>query len=246
MKTGKYILMGILLSGCSAQQKHRETKSPETLIHMAESLKKSGQITSALHMYEQALVSNPNHVGAKLGMVATLREMKRHDQAITLLQNHLVKNTQLEEPKSEEIMRELGKTYIVAHMPAEGIKHYQEMLKLYPNDVWAMTGMGICLDLDAQYGLAQTWYKKALEKSPDNMKILSNYGLSLALSGNYQESLDILIPLSQSPEATANVRHNLATAYALSGKPELARKIYNEDLKPEEAERNLSRFGLMR
>lgn len=243
MKNGKFALIGFLLAGCAAQQNHRETQSPEVLINMAESMKKSGQVTSALSMYEQALISNPKHVKAAVGLATLLTHLERYDQAITVLENYLTKYPHLEE--SDDIRKELGKVYIAAHKPVEGIKHYQEILQHDPEDIWAMTGLGVCLDLNAQYGLAQTWYRKALEKSPDNMKILSNYGLSLALSGNYQESLDVLVPLSKNPEATVNVRHNLATAYALSGKKDLAHKFYMADLTPEEANRNLKKLDMM-
>lgn len=233
----KMVLLTSLLTpliGCTTQDKVRATKSPEALTRMADSMKKSGDHLTAIHFYEQALQSNPDYADARLKLTALYIDAKQYDQAIDSLEAELKRN-----PNSQIASKELGKTYITAQLPEKGITHYKKMIHQYPDDPWALSGLAVCLDLDGQHGIAQGWYHKALEKDPRNVKIKSSLGLSLAISGNPQEAIDILLPLSQGSETNANVRHNLAIAYALNGNKELARTTFANDLTPEQIENNM-------
>ena len=58
-----------------------------------------------------------------------------------------------------------------------------------------LTNKAIALDLLKQHTQAQELYKQALADSPGDPVILSNYGLSLALSGNKAEANKVIAPL---------------------------------------------------
>lgn len=125
-------------------------------------------------------------------------------------------------------------------MASEEIKTYKSLLAIDNANAAAMNGLGVCLDIKGQHDEAQSWYRKALQETPNDANIKSNLGLSLALGKKTQESISILLPLSQETSPSSNVLHNLAIAYALSGQVGKAREIFAKELNSKEVEANLA------
>jgi Flp pilus assembly protein TadD len=97
-------------------------------------------------------------------------------------------------------------------------------------------GMGVAHDLLGDAAAAQVAYREGLSDDR-SLKLLNNLGLSLALSGDYDEAIAILEEANGFPTAGSRHRTNLALAYALSGQAGRARAIMAMDTDEVSAQR---------
>jgi hypothetical protein len=77
------------------------------------------------------------------------------------------------------------------------------------------------------------------------MLLRNNLGLSLALSGQHAEGIELLRKVVDEPGAKARNRQNLALAYALAGDLVAAERISRLDLDEEAVQNNLSYFAAL-
>ena len=92
---------------------------------------------------------------------------------------------------------------------------------------------------------AQAYYASALRIAPGEPAVLSNLGLSYALSRNLPEAEAALRQADAHPRADARVRHNLALVLALQGKFQEAETIQLKDMPPAQAAANVAAIRLM-
>ena len=74
----------------------------------------------------------------------------------------------------------------------------------------------IALDLLKQHTEAQALYRKALAASPDDPIVISNLGLSLALSGQKEEAAKVMSAL-RGQELMPRIRNNYDVVRAANG-----------------------------
>jgi hypothetical protein len=83
---------------------------------------------------------------------------------------------------------------------------------------------GVACDLYGDHYLAQTYYKQALGIDPENHRARTNYALSLAITRQYPEALNILMSIAEI-EKTDSARLNVALVHVLSGQLHKAEPI---------------------
>ncbi len=88
---------------------------------------------------------------------------------------------------------------------------------LQPDNVAALSNLGVARDMQKHHAAAQEAYRAALALSPDMADVRVNLGLSLALSGQAEQAVQILRPLASDPGATQLWHADLAVALAQSG-----------------------------
>jgi Flp pilus assembly protein TadD len=86
---------------------------------------------------------------------------------------------------------------------------------------------------------AQQQYQAALQIVPQDAGVMSNLGLSLALSQKPAEAETVLRRAASLPTATPKVRQNLALVLALQGKYTEAEELARRDLPPDQAAANV-------
>jgi Flp pilus assembly protein TadD len=89
------------------------------------------------------------------------------------------------------------------------------------------------------HALAQNYYQQALKIMPNEPSVMSNLGLSYALSKRLSDAEDILTRASSLPNASMRVRQNLALVLALEGKFKEAEELSLRDMSPEQAHANI-------
>jgi Flp pilus assembly protein TadD len=98
---------------------------------------------------------------------------------------------------------------------------------------------GLVLDQMGRHQEARRHYIAALKIVPDEPTVMSNLGLSYALSKNLREAEDTLRRANAYASREPRVRQNLALVIGLQGRFNEAQQIAQADLSPEEAAANL-------
>jgi len=98
---------------------------------------------------------------------------------------------------------------------------------------------GVVLDQMGRHPEARRHYMAALKIVPDEPSVMSNLGLSYALSRNLSEAEDTLRRANTATNREPRVRQNLALVVGLQGRFQEAQQIAQADLSPEEAAANL-------
>jgi Flp pilus assembly protein TadD len=99
---------------------------------------------------------------------------------------------------------------------------------------------GAVLDQMGRHEEAQRYYASALKIIPDEPSVLSNLGLSYALSKDLKRAEVTLRRAAESGRVDKRVRQNLALVVGLQGRFQEAETIARADLPPEEAAANVS------
>jgi len=99
---------------------------------------------------------------------------------------------------------------------------------------------GAVLDQLGRHEEARRYYASALKLAPDEPSVLSNLGLSYALSKDLKHAEETLRSAVSRPGADRRVRQNLALVVGLQGRFEEAEGIARADLPTEEAKANVA------
>ena len=99
---------------------------------------------------------------------------------------------------------------------------------------------GAVMDQIGRHAEAQRYYASALRIIPDEPSVLSNLGLSYALSRDLKRAEETLRRASAKGSVDKRVRQNLALVVGLQGRFQEAEAIARADLPPGEAAANVT------
>jgi len=190
--------------------------------------------------WEKRYDSRPGDKTAALAYARGLRALGQHEQAVAVVQTIALKH-----PEDMEILGAYGK----ALADAGRLNEAAEVLKQAhtpdrPN--WSiLSAQGSVADQMGDHASAQTFYREALKINPGEPAILSNLGLSLALTRKLDQAEEALRLASAHPKADARVRQNLALVLALQGKFTEAEAVSARDVSPEQAAANVTTIRQM-
>ncbi|HZY14470.1 MAG TPA: tetratricopeptide repeat protein [Beijerinckiaceae bacterium] len=171
---------------------------------------------------------------------SALRALGQHAQAVAVLQALAARD-----PQDREILGVYGKSLADAGRLKEASTvlanaHRPER----PN--WSiLSAQGCVADQVGDHGQAQNYYKAAIRMRPDEPSIMSNLGLSYALSKQLPQAEETLRDAANNPKADMRVRQNLALVLALEGKFGEAEDWSRRDLAPIDAAANVASIRKM-
>ena len=184
--------------------------------------------------------ASPGNKIAALNYARALRAQERYEQAVAMLQTAALKN-----PSDTELRGAYGK----ALADAGRLKEAAEVLANshtpeHPN--WSiLSTQGSVADELGDHAQAQSYYAAALKIAPGEPSVLSNLGLSYALSKDLTQAEGTLRQAAAHPRADVRVRQNLALVLALQGKFSEAEEVARRDLPPGEASANVASIRAM-
>jgi Flp pilus assembly protein TadD len=108
-----------------------------------------------------------------------------------------------------------------------------------------LSAQGSVADRLGEHEQAQRYYQAALKIAPGEPTILSNLGLSYALTKRLAPAEQALRGAAEHPRADGRVRQNLALVLALQGKFEEAERVQAPDVSPEQARANVASIRRM-
>lgn len=122
-------------------------------------------------------------------------------------------------PTAWELYLEYGRAKLAKGEPTRAIPIFARSADFAPIDEASpLAALGLAFDQIERHDRAQEAYEIALEREPERVSTLSNYGLSLALSGKLEEAETVLRQAVDMPGADVRVRQNLALILGLQGR----------------------------
>jgi len=148
-----------------------------------------------------------------LEFARALREIGSEERAVDVLSRALIVH-----PESVDALMLLGRIQMARGDIMTAAQAFQRATDLEPARAEAWAALGTTYDRQGQHRLAQTLYLKALEIEPARTTTLTNYGLSLVLTGDLAGAESQLRLAAANPDANARVTENLALVLGLQGR----------------------------
>ncbi len=179
--------------------------------------------------------ANPGDRNASFGYASALRALNQNAQALAILQTAVLKHT--------NDMEMLG-LYGRALADAGRLKEAQDVLQRAHTperpDWRILSVQGAVSDQLGEHESARAYYETALKIAPGEPSILSNLGLSLALSKQLPQAESVLREAVRHPRADARVRQNLVLVLGLQGRFNEAEQVARQDQTPAQAQSTIA------
>jgi Flp pilus assembly protein TadD len=179
--------------------------------------------------------ANPNDPQAAIRYARALRQSGQRTQAVAVLEQASLKS-----PKNMELLGAYGRALA-------DVGNYQQALDVFTRahtperpDWRILSAQGAVLDQMGRHEEAQRYYEAALKIVPEEPTVLSNLGLSYALSKDLRRAEATLKRAAAAAHVDPRVRQNLALVVGLQGRFAEAESIARADLPPEEASANVA------
>ena len=184
--------------------------------------------------------ANPGDPEAAINYAQALRGMGQRAQAAAVLERASIQN-----PKHKGVRGAYGRALA-------DIGNYQQALDVLNRahmpdqlDWHILSVQGAMLDQMGRHDEAQRYYATALRIAPDEPSVLSNLGLSYALSKDLVRAESTLRRATAHGRADTGVQQNLAVVVGLQGRFAEAKTIARAGLPSEEAAANVTHLRQM-
>jgi tetratricopeptide (TPR) repeat protein len=125
-------------------------------------LAERGDLERAIWHYSQAVIIDPDYVGARLNLAAALAEQDKLQEAIA----HYSEVLRIK-PDYADAHFNMGNALIRLCQPEKAILHYTEALRVNPDDPEILNNLGIALSKQARLNEAAQCFREALRIRPD-------------------------------------------------------------------------------
>jgi len=177
----------------------------------------------------------PNNVDVVLRYAQALRATGQRAQAVAVLERASIQN-----PQNKVLLGEYGRALAEAGNYEQAFEVLNRAHSPDQPDWHILSAQGAALDQMGRHAEAQRYYLTALKIAPDEPSILSNLGLSYALSKDLTNAEATLRRASARRSADPRVRQNLALVVGLQGRFAEAEDIARADLPPDQAAANVA------
>src|SRR6516225_262338 len=224
-------LVAIALSATGCQT----TSQTETTGSLAMASVPQGEARSrrSVEAWGERYRANPNDPQAAINYAQSLRGNGQRAQAVAVLEQASIQN-----PKDMNILGAYGRALADVGNFKQALEVLNRAHTPEQPDWRILSVQGAVLDQMGRHEDAQRYYGTALKMVPDEPSILSNLGLSYALSKDLPRAEATLRRAAAGPRVDPRVRQNLALVVGLQGRFAEAETIARADLPPEEAAAN--------
>jgi Flp pilus assembly protein TadD len=227
--------IALVLAATAAGCKTTRSTDPTQAYAMAAAPRADADWRRDAEVYGQRYKANPRDAEAAIRYAQALRGIGQRTQAVAVLEQASLHNG-----GNMELAGAYGRAL------ADVGKHDQALEVLNrahtPDrpDWRVLNVQGAVLDQLGRHQDAQSYYATALRIAPEEPTVLSNLGLSYALSKNLPEAETTLKRASAGRSTDPRVRQNLALVVGLQGRFSEAEAIARADLPPDQAAANVA------
>lgn len=225
-------VLALALAGC--------TTSPRMAANPVAAPGTQASVAEAVRHWGERFERSPGDEQVAFAYSRALLAQDQRQQAVAVLRRSVLANQ-----NSRFLKGELGKALAANGELQEALQVFAQAHTPDRPDWRILSAQGAVLDQLGRPEEAKRTYESALRIAPNEPSVLSNYGLSLALSGDLPGAERQLRRASELPNADQRVRQNLAMVVGLQGRFQEAEVIARKDLPPQEAERNVAMIRRM-
>lgn len=178
---------------------------------------------------------NPADAEAAYRYAEALRANEQRAQAAAVLEQATIHN-----PHNQVLLGAYGRALADTGKYEQALAVLKRAHTPDQPDWRILSVQGAVLDQMGRHQDARRHYAAALKIMPNEPSVLSNLGLSYALSKNLTKAEETLRSAVAQPGAEPRVRQNLALVVGLQGRYAEAEDIVRGDLSPEEATANVA------
>jgi Flp pilus assembly protein TadD len=223
--------IGAAVGGCQTTQGPQTTGSVS--IDLAD--RSEAQWRSDVEAYGKQYRADPTKVDVALRYAQALRGTGQRAQAVAVLQQISIQN-----PKNRAVLGEYGRALAEAGQYQQALEVFDRAHTPDQPDWHILSAQGAVLDQMGRHQEAQRYYLTALKIVPDEPSVLSNLGLSYALSKDLKNAEATLRRAAAQHSPDPRVRQNLALVVGLQGRFNEAEDIARADLSPDQAAANVA------
>ena len=179
--------------------------------------------------------ANPGNADVAMRYARALRAIGQRAQAAAVLEQASIRD-----PKNRALLGAYGRALADAGNYAQALDVLNRAHTPDQPDWRILSVQGAVLDQVGRHDEARRYYASALRLKPDEPSVLSNLGLSYALSKDLKQAEATLRRAAGGRPIDPRVRQNLALVVGLQGRFAEAEEIARADLPPEEAAANVA------
>jgi Flp pilus assembly protein TadD len=244
-----FAVAGLLnLTGCAQPgtatnylaEEQTPAKTVAALLRAGDATRASGDLPSAVTFYRRAHAIASDQTAPLIRLGETLAGLGAANEAAESFRAAIERD-----PKDPDAQRGLGNALLALNQPQLAIQSFTTANAIKP-DARCYNGIGVANDMTARHRAAQSAYQQGLQLAASNLQLQNNLALSLMLSGDYPEAIEILRAIVSDPAATPRHRQNLAMAYGLAGDIKEAARVARLDLEESQVQNNLSYYLTLR
>jgi len=227
------LLAALAMGGCSTTS----GTSPDTTGSIAPEAKPRSNVEWRQEMdsWGERYRASPSDPDAAIRYAQALRVVGQRAQAAAVLEQASIHN-----PKNRAVLGAYGRALADNGSYQQALDVLNRAHTQDQPDWRILSVQGAVLDQMGRHTDAQRHYASALRLMPDEPSVLSNLGLSYALSKNLPQAEATLRRAAANPQAEPKVRQNLALVVGLQGRFQEAETIASGDLSPGEAAANVA------
>lgn len=238
----------LTLAGCAqpgtattyVAEEQTPAKTQAALLRAGDATRASGDLASAVTFYRRAHALAPDQTAPLIRLGETLAGLGAANEAAESFRAAVERD-----PKDADAQRGLGNALLALNQPQLAVQNFTAANAIKP-DARSYNGIGVANDMTARHRAAQSAYQQGLLLASNNLQLQNNLALSLMLSGDYPEAIEILRAITGDPAATPRHRQNLAMAYGLAGDIKEAARVARVDLEESQVQNNLSYYLTLR
>jgi Flp pilus assembly protein TadD len=179
--------------------------------------------------------ANPRDPDVAVRYAQALRATGQRAQAAAVLETAALHN-----PENRALLGGFGRALADAGNFKQALEVLERAHSPDQPDWRILSVQGAVMDQMGRHAEAQRYYASALKIIPDEPSVLSNLGLSYALSKDLKRAEETLRRAAARGSADRRVRQNLALVVGLQGRFQEAETIAQADLPPLEAAANVA------
>ena len=179
--------------------------------------------------------ANPRDPDTAIRYARALRATDQRTQAAAVLETASLHN-----PNNKPLLGAYGRALADSGSFKQALEVLERAHSPDQPDWRVLSVQGAVLDQMGRHEEAQRYYASALKIMPDEPSVMSNLGLSYALSKDLRRAEETLRRASARGNADKRVRQNLALVVGLQGRFQDAETIARADLPPDQAAENVA------
>jgi Flp pilus assembly protein TadD len=225
------VVIAVAVAGCQTTQSSDTTGS----LTLAPADRPEADWRHDLDVYSQKYRQNPSDVEAAMRYAQALRATGQRAQAVAILEQISIQNSH-----NKVVLGEYGRALAEAGQYEQALEVFDRAHTPDNPDWRILSAKGAVLDQMGRHEEAQRHYLTALKIVPDEPSVLSNLGLSYALSKDLKNAEATLRRAAAHHPVDPRVRQNLALVIGLQGRFPEAEDIARADLPPDQAAANVA------